>query len=847
MSSFSLMREDRMRENIDRTMGESGISVYDLAEEFVENTDCSVFLTGKAGTGKTTFLRRIKESTRKQAVVVAPTGVAAINAGGTTIHSFFQIPPAPYVPSMSENANFFAKQKVSAVRRKLFRQLELLIIDEISMVRADLLDLIDLILRHYRYRPKEPFGGVQVIFIGDMYQLAPVCTAEDWEMLRHFYRSPYFFHSRVLEARQPVYIELDHIFRQTNRLFIDLLNEVRNGHLSPMSVSLLEKRYNPNFSREEAEGYITLTTHNANADRINHEALDRLGGKVSEYEAEVKGDFPEKSYPADSLLQLKRGAKVMFIANDKENPRRYFNGKIGTVTDMDEESVTVECDEGGEPITVGRETWNNVQYRLDRETNAIEETVLGTYSQIPLRLAWAITIHKSQGLTFDRVIIDAGAAFASGQVYVALSRCRTLDGIVFTTPINPDSLSVSSHIIDYSSSRLPVGELEKIAEAMKRQYNLQILIRLFGMDDMMESVRDFTDAFMRLSSDFTGGAEEYLEKLRGCAMDIYTVAQKFIIQLDTLAQSRSPRLGERIAAASAYFTERLGEMLSLFASSPLMTDSRAEADEYTEQLKALHETVAQREWIIDGIKEDYSVSNYFAVKASFRTPDFTVKAYSGDNVRTLIRTEHPALYKLLAAKRNEICEERSLPVYMVASTKMLAEMADALPVTAEELMKIKGFGRVKAKSYGQDFIDIIKGYCDENGIVPQERVMPFSPETNGDTEDKDKPKREKRRKGKSLEESLELFRRGMSVDEVAAAKGLARSTIMGHLLKLVRSGEVQARDHVAEEKYHAAQEALAESGDTASLSSVYEALGGSLTYDELRLVRAQMEADGVFG
>ena len=241
MSSFSLMCEDRMRENIDRTMGESGISVYDLAEEFVENTDCSVFLTGKAGTGKTTFLRRIKESTRKQAVVVAPTGVAAINAGGTTIHSFFQIPPAPYVPSMSENANFFAKQKVSAVRRKLFRQLELLIIDEISMVRADLLDLIDLILRHYRYRPKEPFGGVQVIFIGDMYQLAPVCTAEDWEMLRHFYRSPYFFHSRVLEARQPVYIELDHIFRQTNRLFIDLLNEVRNGHLSPMSVSLLEK------------------------------------------------------------------------------------------------------------------------------------------------------------------------------------------------------------------------------------------------------------------------------------------------------------------------------------------------------------------------------------------------------------------------------------------------------------------------------------------------------------------------------------------------------------------------------------------------------------------------------
>ncbi len=824
------------------SMGDGGMSVYELAEEFVENTDCSVFLTGKAGTGKTTFLRRIKESTRKQTVVVAPTGVAAINAGGTTIHSFFQIPPAPYVPSMSENANFFAKQRMTSVRRNLLRQLELLIIDEISMVRADLLDQIDLILRHYRYRPSEPFGGVQVIFIGDMYQLAPVCTAEDWEMLRHFYKSPYFFHSRVLEAHRPVYIELDRIFRQTNRMFIDLLNEVRNNRLTPMGMSLIEKRYNPSFPREEADGYITLTTHNANAERINREALARIEGAAYGYAAEVKGDFPEKNYPAESELQLKVGAKVMFIANDKESPRRYYNGKIGRVAELDEEWVTVECEGDGETITVGRETWNNVQYRLDRETNAIEETVLGTFSQIPLRLAWAITIHKSQGLTFDRVIIDAGAAFAPGQVYVALSRCRTLDGIVFTTPVNPESLHVSSHITEYASTRLPAGELERMAEEMKRQYNLQILIRLFGMEDIMGSVRDFTEMFQRLAQDFTGGAEEYLGRVSECAIDIYSVAQKFIIQLDALAHARSPRMGERVAAASDYFTSRLGELLSLLEASPLTTDSRTEAEEYAERLKGLYEMVAQREWTVKGIRDDYSVSNYFEVKASFRTPRFTVRAYAGESVRALIKTEHPALYKLLAAKRNEICEERSLPVYMVASTKMLAAMADALPATVEELMKIKGFGKAKANGFGVEFLEIIKEYCEENGIARGEKEMNFD---GGGTEKADAPKREKRRKGQSLAESLKLFKEGKSVDEVAAAKGLARTTIMGHLQRLIRAGELSAHDYVPEEKYNAARDALMESGGEMSLSAVHEALGSSLTYDELRLVRAQMEADGV--
>ena len=710
MSSFSLMREDRMRENIDRTMGESGISVYDLAEEFVENTDCSVFLTGKAGTGKTTFLRRIKESTRKQAVVVAPTGVAAINAGGTTIHSFFQIPPAPYVPSMSENANFFAKQKVSAVRRKLFRQLELLIIDEISMVRADLLDLIDLILRHYRYRPKEPFGGVQVIFIGDMYQLAPVCTAEDWEMLRHFYRSPYFFHSRVLEARQPVYIELDHIFRQTNRLFIDLLNEVRNGHLSPMSVSLLEKRYNPNFSREEAEGYITLTTHNANADRINHEALDRLGGKASEYEAEVKGDFPEKSYPADNLLQLKRGAKVMFIANDKENPHRYFNGKIGTVTDMDEESVTVECDEGGEPIIVGRETWNNVQYRLDRETNAIEETVLGTYSQIPLRLAWAITIHKSQGLTFDRVIIDAGAAFASGQVYVALSRCRSLEGLVLSAPLSAEAV-ISDPVVDsfIGHTRQSSPDASRLS-ALERAYFGEQLSDLFNFRPLQQALGQYVrllDEFLyELYPGLLADCKAFAERLEE---NVLKVARKFEQQYMRLIAAsddyaRDAVLQERVCRGAEYFGQQLAPAETLLDVLVTEADNKEVKRKLKEAAGDL-ETLWRRKakLLLFVASGGFAVESYLKKKAVLAIQETSEGKQSvrqsgerkqkGGKVAVPPDVQNRALYAALVAWRNGKASELKLPAYTVLQQKAILGISNLLPKTKAELLCIPYLGK----------------------------------------------------------------------------------------------------------------------------------------------------------
>ncbi|NCA78974.1 MAG: hypothetical protein EOM76_02115, partial [Sphingobacteriia bacterium] len=522
-------------------------SVYNLAEEFVELTGCSVFLTGKAGTGKTTFLRQIREQTHKQIAVVAPTGVAAINAGGVTIHSFFQLPFTPFVPTSEGATNLISKQHVTSVRRKIFQELELLVIDEISMVRADTLDAIDTILRHYRYRRNEPFGGVQVIFIGDMYQLSPVCVGEEWALLSQFYESPYFFHSRVILQRMPIYIELDHIFRQTNQQFITLLNEVRNNHLSDNGFRLLNLRYHPNFHPKDEDGYITLTTHNRRADSINAAEMAKITNPVFSYIAEIKGDFSEKNYPNDELLNLKVGAKVMFIANDAGVDRKYYNGKIGVIAELSEEEIFVVCDGETESIAVSKETWENIHYGINKETNQIEETVLGSYTQYPLRLAWAITIHKSQGLTFDKVVIDAGSAFASGQVYVALSRCRSLDGIVLTTPISERSLAVDDYILAFANMKPAENELFRQVQLFKSQYSTQILNTVFNFSLIAGLVRSFVDYIGSVITDFNEETQLFLDTLLTDVYDMATVANKFLHQLNGLYSSNDvSKLQERI-------------------------------------------------------------------------------------------------------------------------------------------------------------------------------------------------------------------------------------------------------------------------------------------------------------
>ncbi|MEO6356356.1 MAG: AAA family ATPase, partial [Ferruginibacter sp.] len=448
---------------------------FQLASDFVNYTQASLFLTGKAGTGKTTFLKHIKENGVKNTVVVAPTGVAAINAGGTTIHSFFQLPFTPFIPvstgygasdTISDKHSLIGRLRLTNDRKEVMQKLELLIIDEISMVRCDVLDAIDTVLRHVRSQYAAPFGGVQVLLIGDMYQLPPVVKSEEWQLLAPYYKSEYFFNSHVIELQQPVYIELNKIYRQNDGAFVQVLNQVRNNEMDQESYQLLHTRYLPAFYPAREENYITLTTHNSKADTINFKALNELDGKVFSFDATVEGEFYEKAFPADVNLKLKVGTQVMFLKNDIEKVRRYFNGKIGVVEKIEDDKIFVQCRDEPTPIEVKKEKWKNIRYSLDKTTNQIEENEIGSFTQFPLRLAWAITIHKSQGLTFEKAIIDAGEAFAPGQVYVALSRCTTLAGMILHSRINNHSLRNDRRISEFASAqRTSARQLQLLQQA----------------------------------------------------------------------------------------------------------------------------------------------------------------------------------------------------------------------------------------------------------------------------------------------------------------------------------------------------------------------------------------------
>lgn len=408
------------------------MNAYELAYEYVQHTNRCIFLTGKAGTGKTTFLRRLKQDCPKQLTVVAPTGVAAINAEGVTIHSLFQLPPQVFLPTPEARKQLFAEMQMRGQKQRVLRNLELLVIDEVSMVRSDLLDTIDAVLRHIKHRPNHPFGGVQVLFIGDLFQLSPVAREQEWRLMQPYYEGAYFFQAQVFRELHPVYIELDHVFRQTNGDFVEILNQVRNNALTPQSLRVLNTRYIPDFEpSKQSEHYITLSTHNSKVDAINHREMEALSGKAYTYQAKVKDTFPDSMFPMDMALTLKVGARVMFIKNDSSQEKLYYNGKLGVVTSLSKDAINVTC-EDGTVVDVHTETWENLRYTSDTGSDTIITEVIGTFSHYPLRLAWAITIHKAQGLTFDRVVIDAADAFAAGQVYVALSRCRSLDGVVLT-------------------------------------------------------------------------------------------------------------------------------------------------------------------------------------------------------------------------------------------------------------------------------------------------------------------------------------------------------------------------------------------------------------------------------
>lgn len=584
--------------------------LFHLAANYINETNRHIFLTGKAGTGKTTFLKYIRENTSKNTVVVAPTGVAAINAGGVTMHSFFQLPFGPYVPSgahlfgvdngVTDTHALFRNIRFNYEKKELIREMELLIIDEVSMVRSDTLDAIDAILRHFRNQPLVPFGGVQVLYIGDLFQLPPVMPDDQWQLLKGHYESVFFFHARVLQQAPPIYIELKKIYRQNERTFIDILNGVRNCTLDWEGITTLNERYDPQFTGE-GDQYIVLTTHNRRADEINAARLANMPGEIYRFTGEIKGDFSDKALPTDMLLQIKPGAQVMFIKNDLAEPRRYFNGKLATVERViDDNKIVVVLAGSNETLVLEKETWRNIRYSLNKTEGTVEEEEVGSFTQYPIRLAWAITIHKSQGLTFEKAIIDAGNAFAPGQVYVALSRCTSLEGLVLNTRIHPGAIRTDEKVLDYSNRETEVGRLFANLEKEKLVFWAAQLIKLFSAEKIASELQLHA---IWLRDKKMNGMESALTLSRNLqlkATQLQDVGNRFRTQLEPLldqllADGDTTLLKERVTRAVAYFTQDMFEGLI----QPIRRELELVKDipkikKYTAQLMMLEEFLWNR-------------------------------------------------------------------------------------------------------------------------------------------------------------------------------------------------------------------------------------------------------------
>lgn len=541
---------------------------FEMAAQFVFHTSKNLFLTGRAGSGKTTFLHYIKEHCLKKMAVLAPTGVAAINAGGSTLHSFFQLPFGSFIPGHypvpeSPSSQFYSRQnllrqlRLSKPKRTLIRELELLIIDEVSMVRADLLDAVDAVLRHVRKQPELPFGGVQMLFIGDLSQLPPVVNEQEWKTLVNFYASPFFFHARCLQEQPPLYLELKKIYRQSDETFIRILNNIRHNKVKAEDLQILEQYYRPGFVPEDKEEYITLTTHNRKADVINQEELKKLKGRLHTFEARTEGEFQEKSYPAEKQLQLKEGAQVMFIKNDKGEQRRYYNGKIGTVKKIRGSDIYISFPGEKGEFVLEKETWRNVRYHYNQEEDRIEEEETGTFTQYPVRLAWAITIHKSQGLTFRKAIIDAGASFAPGQVYVAISRLTSLGGLILYSRILPQSISTDEQAYAFSKSELQAEELGTRLQEAQKQYIHSLLFQAFDFEKPVSMLIQFLEELDSRKIPNQKQAEMIVRELVGKIQAQKTVADKFLKQLEQMIHQAETTgysfVHERTEAASGYF------------------------------------------------------------------------------------------------------------------------------------------------------------------------------------------------------------------------------------------------------------------------------------------------------
>lgn len=786
----------------------------ELAVNFIEKTDRNLFITGKAGTGKTTFLHKIKAESLKRMVIVAPTGVAAINAKGVTIHSFFQMPFGPIFPNQIANTSN-QQRKFSKTKIDIIKSLDLVIIDEISMVRADLLDGIDQVLRRYKDRNKV-FGGVQLLMIGDLQQLAPVVNSNEWSLLKEHYETMYFFSSKAFQEANAISIELKHIYRQDNEEFIAILNEIRNDKLSDASAKVLNERYNPTFEPKKDEGYITLTTHNNRANLINDSQLNKIDEKSYFFNADITGKFSENAYPNSEILELKIGAQVMFIKNDSSPEKRYFNGKIGVITFLDNESVTVKCPNDEFEIETGYEIWDTINYSINEETKELKEEIIGSFSQIPLRLAWAITIHKSQGLTFEKAIIDAEASFAHGQTYVALSRCTSLEGVVLKTKISSNSIINDQTVDSFTKNIAENLPDETILNESEKTYQLNLIDEVFNYQKFLYPTTRLIDIFYKNQIGIKGSIIDQLQTVKDNGIiPLMKVANGFKIQLqqieDNVLAENSSIVQDRFKKAIAYFTNQTEE----FIKKPLekitfSSDNKAVKKDFEKQFENLQDILSIKLYSLKKLINGFHVQEYLKVRANAVLQNVELP-----KKKKLQSKRDPILALKLRELRDDIAKAESIPHFQIFTQKTLYELCDVLPRTSKELLKIDGMGKIRVKKYGDEILEVIEAYCLENGI-----------------NHKNEQKKEDKKPSKQI--SFELFKKGLSIKEIAKERSLTFNTVESHLVSFIPSGEVHVLELIPLKKYKKLVKAI-EDVEFKNLTELKEKVDKSYSFMELRM------------
>lgn len=800
-----------------------------LAYNFVQYTDKHIFLTGKAGTGKTTFLQDLKNNLPKRMIVVAPTGVAAINAGGVTIHSFFQLPFGPILPGFKDSAAQ-KSMKFSAQKRNIIKSLDLLIIDEISMVRADLLDGIDEVLRRFR-RSDEPFGGVQMLMIGDMQQLPPVVKDNEWSLLQRYYETAFFFSSLSLNKTQFITISLKHVYRQKDERFLNLLNKIRDKHIDDQALQTLNERYKPDFDTGD-ENYIILTTHNARAQAINNEKLSQIKDKPYSFKAEVSGNFSQYNYPTDENLTLKLGSQVMFVKNDPEPEKKFFNGKIGVITNISKDEITVKCPEDEDEIEVHSLVWDNIKYSIDDNTKEISEKIEGTFKQIPLKLAWAITIHKSQGLTFDKAIIDSELAFAHGQVYVALSRCRSLEGLILSTPFSNHILKSDNKIESFTNTaNTNQPDLESL-EKSKAEYVQKLLLDLFNFRKLRNYLQWFRKLTYEHKNAITPGISDLLDQIQNKVnTDIYDVGQRFQRQLVKLLINNADAeinvdVQLRIKKAVEYFIENLNlSVVQKMGEISIESDNKEIAKKIEKAEKDFGEELNYKMQCLNSCDNGFVVKEYLQQRAIAAMDIKTTKKKSKSKKPSPSKEIHnPDLYAIIKNWRDKIAQENNLSHYMVLPLKTMRALSNQVPETTEDLKMIHGLGRKKLESYGSELLELINDY-NNNHDLKVVRPEPVST-----------PKKEP--KIPSHEISFNLWKEYKDVEKIAHERGFVYSTILSHLSRYIGK-DIDINELVDEAKVKTIMQVYEKDIDI-PLSDALQIVGDDISYDDLRLVKHYM-------